>query len=381
MDRRSVVFSKTKALVNSARRSLGALIAKPSRQRHAECYSLCIFKPDGIGDFVLALGTIGLLIDQCGTDNCVLILWPAVSELADLEFPRVRKIYIPHFRFSLNPRVIWRCIGLRKRLGTMRFEKLVCLRHQRSPFQELTLNWLLAERSFGITNQAGYNLRGDCEMTFDDTSCYPKAQRAGLCLELEAHIRVAERLLKITVPSDVIIPAFRTIKAVRGNYILVCPFGSVAIKSYPISSLEFVVAQIYSKYGMPIMLTCSLEQMEVGEEIGSRLKRHGVKVLPIERLQLPAFLGAVANAYAVLTVDTATAHVATAFDIPTVVILGGGHYGQFGPWSRSQKQEWLTNFMDCFHCNWKCTKSEPFCITDIEPPSIIEALFRVINHH
>src|SRR6202453_3980503 len=118
-------------------RIAGWCISKPARRSTQKKYSLCIFKPDGVGDFVLATGAIRLLLNHFGPDNCVLVICPMARALADMEFPQTPKVIVPLFRFSLRPRLFWAAIQPRNILGTLRFDKLVCLRHQRSRFQNL----------------------------------------------------------------------------------------------------------------------------------------------------------------------------------------------------------------------------------------------------
>jgi ADP-heptose:LPS heptosyltransferase len=74
---------------------------------------------------------------------------------------------------------------------------------------------------------------------------------------------------------------------------------------------------------------------------------------------------AVARAELVLTAESAAAHLAAAFDRPALVVIGGGHYGQFGPWRRSARQVWITNTLECFGCDWRCVHPAPYCLTRI----------------
>jgi ADP-heptose:LPS heptosyltransferase len=89
------------------------------------------------------------------------------------------------------------------------------------------------------------------------------------------------------------------------------------------------------------------------------------------------FAEAVGRAELVLTVETATAHLAAALDRPAIVLIGGGHFGQFGPWRRSARQVWLTHPMDCFGCNWRCIHPEPYCLTRISSDAVRDAIAQV----
>jgi ADP-heptose:LPS heptosyltransferase len=56
--------------------------------------------------------------------------------------------------------------------------------------------------------------------------------------------------------------------------------------------------------------------------------------------------------------ETGPAHVATALGIPTVVLLGGGHFGRFFPYPAITRPlhhiRPVHVSMDCFNCDWRC---------------------------
>jgi ADP-heptose:LPS heptosyltransferase len=76
--------------------------------------------------------------------------------------------------------------------------------------------------------------------------------------------------------------------------------------------------------------------------------------------------------------DTGTMHVAIASGIPTVCVLGGGHYGRFMPYGDREKHACITEFRPCFQCNWNCVLTEPECVTKISlERMMIECLKRL----
>jgi len=91
------------------------------------------------------------------------------------------------------------------------------------------------------------------------------------------------------------------------------------------------------------------------------------------------FAEAISQAELVLTVETSTAHIATALDRPTIVLNGGGHYGQFAPWRRSARQIWLTHRLDCFGCGWRCPYPAPYCLTRIAAEQVGAAIRAVLG--
>jgi FkbM family methyltransferase len=70
--------------------------------------------------------------------------------------------------------------------------------------------------------------------------------------------------------------------------------------------------------------------------------------------------------------DSAGAHIACATGVQNVVILGGGHFGRFFPYSP------LTNVaclpLGCYGCNWRCQYQSHHCIRDLAPQVVASAI-------
>ena len=87
------------------------------------------------------------------------------------------------------------------------------------------------------------------------------------------------------------------------------------------------------------------------------------------------------NASLVIGVETGLTHLAYLSGVPTVCILGGGHFGRFLPWPEFEDiVKCVYKPMDCFQCGWKCKygnlqKGEvPPCILQIPPESVLKAI-------
>lgn len=66
--------------------------------------------------------------------------------------------------------------------------------------------------------------------------------------------------------------------------------------------------------------------------------------------------------------DSAAAHLACAVGTPNAIVLGGGHYRRFFPYSRWTYCAVL--HLDCFGCDWVCKHSRPYCIQDVSPKTL-----------
>lgn len=71
--------------------------------------------------------------------------------------------------------------------------------------------------------------------------------------------------------------------------------------------------------------------------------------------------------------ETGLAHVACAVDTPNVILLGGGHFGRFMPYSPLTTVACLP--IECYGCNWNCRYRRPHCVKDVAP-AVIEAAVR-----
>ncbi|MBF0564621.1 MAG: glycosyltransferase [Nitrospirae bacterium] len=73
-----------------------------------------------------------------------------------------------------------------------------------------------------------------------------------------------------------------------------------------------------------------------------------------------------------LGADSAGAHMACALGVKNVVILGGGHYGRFFPYSPLTTAVSLP--LDCFGCDWQCIHKEPYCVSGIASATVVDAV-------
>jgi ADP-heptose:LPS heptosyltransferase/glycosyltransferase involved in cell wall biosynthesis/chemotaxis methyl-accepting protein methylase/Tfp pilus assembly protein PilF len=70
--------------------------------------------------------------------------------------------------------------------------------------------------------------------------------------------------------------------------------------------------------------------------------------------------------------ESAGAHMACALGVPNVVVLGGGHFGRFMPYSPLTSAVMLP--LDCYGCNWQCRHSSVHCIKDISADVLAAAI-------
>jgi ADP-heptose:LPS heptosyltransferase len=80
-----------------------------------------------------------------------------------------------------------------------------------------------------------------------------------------------------------------------------------------------------------------------------------------------------------ISMETAGLHIALAEGVPTIGIVGGGHYGRFVPWGNKGKSVFLSREMDCFYCNWLCSRERVECVQGVTPVEVADAAMKLLN--
>jgi len=75
--------------------------------------------------------------------------------------------------------------------------------------------------------------------------------------------------------------------------------------------------------------------------------------------------------------ETGLAHIACALEIPNVIVLGGGHFGRFMPYSPNTTI--VNNPLECYGCNWHCKYKDFPCIRDIRPEALTRAITEALE--
>lgn len=76
--------------------------------------------------------------------------------------------------------------------------------------------------------------------------------------------------------------------------------------------------------------------------------------------------------------ESGLAHIACAVGTPNVIVVGGGHFGRFLPYSPTTSVVSLP--LDCYGCSWKCTYGVNHCIQQLKAEVLAVALENVSDH-
>jgi ADP-heptose:LPS heptosyltransferase len=343
-----------------------------------------IYKVDRLGDFVLSLGAIHAIVDMEGEANCVIIHGAASAQIAAREFPTVARIELPPLDGKL-----WVTRNRLRRLIANEFksggvDQLLCLRHFRTLSDEVALQMIPASKVWCIQNsnlvQTSYELVG--ERFQGDVAVRRFSSRAtpiDSCEDLECHRSLLLAWARERTPDLDLKPILDSKRASKEHTLLVAPFGSDRLRDLPIDSVAATIVHAKINLGLSGILLTPPDSIARYEAFAGELAKRGAVVELRVTHTLDELVATIDSGSALLTTETATAHIATALDRPMVCVIGGGHYGLFGPWRRSNRQIWITNRIPCFHCSWQCVLSEPACITGVSTDRIVRALGEVLN--
>lgn len=348
------------------------------RPRRPVSYRLAILKLDRTGDAVLSLGAVRKLLSVFREDETLLIVSSMAAPLYRMEFPAAKMLLMPAFCERFWPDFLSGILRYACSLRAIEAEHLVCLRHQHSDYLHAIALMINADQCHASRWEGN---KEHTSLSFPRClmSSYPD-KSPGACLELEAHRRVVESVLASSVDIDEMMPKLRHIKAVDGDALLVCPVAGDPIRQYPADLLAESIELFLQQWpNMPVQVCLSPGSDQNYWEVALQKRRiPGVQwLLPND---LETLIHLIARARIVLAPDSAPSHIATTLDKPGVFILGGGHFGMFAPWCKSERQTWLSNTMDCYQCQWCCTQPEPYCITHITPSEIARSLSAVMVH-
>ena len=300
-------------------------------------------KSDRVGDFVLAIGAVRTLTRTYGEERCVLIVSALVEPLARRVFPSTRILVLPEIGSAALKEFAPFYLRARRLLRSVHFERLVCLRHQRTTAYNVLIASLSYRKSFGV----------ETELRFLDEAArfwqppalgnqvpYPIEGTKGRALELEAHRRVVQSVLERPVSLEEVTPVIVPEGKHPTGALILCPFGSSKIRDFPEAGW-LAVFDTLSWRGTVLLCGTSADEARL-KTLAEALCLRGLAAQVQPTPNLDALIQTIADGCAVVGVESAPAHIATAMDKPGVFLIGGGHWKLFAPWERSHRQIWLT---------------------------------------
>ena len=144
--------------------------------------------------------------------------------------------------------------------------------------------------------------------------------------------------------------------------------------------------RLYERYGEALAPICSANEfvvVAIGSEEDGLISHRNLQLAGTRSLNLcgrttirqsAALLSRCRLAFGA---ETGVAHMACAVGTPNIVLLGGGHFGRFFPYSPLTSIVCLP--LECYGCNWECKFGKPYCIQEILPEALSHAINESLN--
>ena len=137
------------------------------------------------------------------------------------------------------------------------------------------------------------------------------------------------------------------------DYVVLNPGSNEFGRRWPLSKYQELAQKLAAK-GLLVVFVGGKS-----EHPGTIDKGAGRVIDLIGKTSLEQLLDLMNHARLVVSNDTGPAHLSIALGTPTLVVIGGGHFGCFVPYPeeiRPDHARFVYHRMDCYHCFWNCPK-------------------------
>ncbi|MHC4676671.1 MAG: glycosyltransferase family 9 protein, partial [Planctomycetota bacterium] len=151
--------------------------------------------------------------------------------------------------------------------------------------------------------------------------------------------------------------------------IVVVPFAQLDIRNWPVRNW----AKLVSMYAdVPVIICGTEKDKQAADKIAEQANHPNIyNLCGLTTVRQLAAL--IAQSRLCIGGESAAAHFAAVANQPHVVVIGGGHFGRFMPYSSQTKL--VYNRMDCFNCNWQCKHGRDIrCIGSISVAMVQRAV-------
>lgn len=141
------------------------------------------------------------------------------------------------------------------------------------------------------------------------------------------------------------------------KYFVLFPGASIALKEWPLERFLEIAKRVQKQTGWLCVFAGSSQDGKRFEKVLQTVS--GLNATSVfGQTTLTDLAKLIGSANLLVTNDTAAIHFGYACQVPSVCILGGGHFERFVPWRISDhapaSKGIAMHAMECFHCNWNC---------------------------
>lgn len=331
-----------------------------------------VVRMDGIGDMVLFRSALDRYAEALGLPREEIVVLGCASwrEIAGDAFAGYRVEILDEHRYARRP--LYRfCVSLKVRRLNARIALLDS--YFRRALMADSLVYVSAARETVVSlpyiserTRPEYRWFLSLAGTVIDTGPYPTH-------EIVRHFRFLSALAGREIAPVPPRLAWRDGTPAPGAkpFALLNPGANEPGRRWPLASYAALGRRLLGR-GLDVVVVGHTGALEADESFGRLLAEPGVRDLR-GRTSLSALMDLMRGAALVVSNDSGPAHLAVALGAPTIVLVGGGHFGCFVPYPdvlSPAHARFLWEPMDCFHCFWRCHKRtgarDPFpCVAAI----------------
>jgi len=166
----------------------------------------------------------------------------------------------------------------------------------------------------------------------------------------------------------------------EGLYYVIVPGSGWIGRSWPIEKWAELCQLISKESKMKGIILGTKSEISLGSKISS-VNRMTLNL--VGKTSITEMAKIISKAKFIISNETSAVHFAMQLNIPSICILGGGHYGQFLPMpvgvEINTPSILVNHLMPCYGCNWQCpyqlSNAESVkCISDIDVDDVFNVL-------
>jgi ADP-heptose:LPS heptosyltransferase len=354
-----------------------------------------LLKLDAIGDFVLGTAFLRPLEAACAGKQVSLIVRKPIDSLARQQFPSWEVMGLP--RRETAWRNVFRQPAARQSLTHLaRADLLVDLRWARDYSDAILASWAPSNCKVAIglppthrikpyaflAEERVYDVLVPLENAFLGESTDIAQSRALATVILQQDFAPGSLMPRLIAPHLQAKQVREKLSrdhgvGARERFAVICPGASNAIREYPPMQLAEALTAALGREDVAILVAGTVADRESTDQLLAALSGHLRASNIVGAFSLDEHVALMAEASLVVAMETSHAHIAGALRVPTIALIGGGHFGDFGPWGESRNYRWIHQPLECYNCSWVCPYPRPRCIDEITPNRIATEIRKV----
>jgi ADP-heptose:LPS heptosyltransferase len=152
------------------------------------------------------------------------------------------------------------------------------------------------------------------------------------------------------------------------DYVVIAPGATSALKIWPPKRFAALANKLNEKKSMQVVLIGTATERNIAKTVAQSCSKPPIDLTG--QLNFQDLLIVLKRSKLILTNDTGAAHLGAALRVPTICLVGGGHFGDFFPYPEDAARAGLkcvviNHQMSCYNCSWRCI--HPIGIDDPAP--------------